>query len=396
MMSLRNYYDALPRIFALLLLCAFLSACSMFSDDKDEDDPAELVKLKSSLRIKKAWSRRIGDETEFLRLALTVSSDGSMVYAGAHDGRVAAFSATKGKRKWLTKTRIPLSAGPAVGSGIVVAGSNDGDVVALDARDGKELWRIKVSSEVLASPAVSDELALVRTVDGKLTALRLQDGSEAWFVQQSVPRLTVRGTGSPVVLGDVVLCGFDNGRLAAYELVDGSQIWDELVSPPEGRTEIDRLSDINATVKVVGDDIYVAGYQNDLVALAIESGQTLWTRELSSDTGIGVDTTNVYVTLENGLVTALTRRGGRELWRQDALYKRDLTGPTPFGRSVVVGDFEGYLHWMDIETGEFQARVRAGSARITSQPLVVNDTLYVVNDDGKLYAFRDRTRRDKR
>ncbi len=385
--------------FLRLLVCAWvawsLAGCGMFGGDEEEDQPAELVKYKPTLKIKKAWSRNLGDGAERLRLALGAASDGTNIFAAAHDGRVAAFTADKGKRQWLTKTRLPLSAGPSVDGDVVVLGSSNGDVIALNAVDGRERWRTTVSSEVLAAPALTSGLVLVRTVDGKLVALDITDGAQAWFVQQSVPRLSVRGTGEPVVTGNAVICGFDNGRLAAYDISDGSLLWDVLVSPPAGRTEVDRLSDLNASIRIVGDDVYVVGYQGVLAAAAVESGQILWNREISSHSGIGVDFNNLYIARADSELIALTRRAGRELWRHGMLSNRDITGPTPFGSSVVVGDYEGYLHWFDAATGTLQDRVRAGGERITSAPLVVNDTLYVVTDGGELFAFRDRTPQDE-
>jgi outer membrane protein assembly factor BamB len=380
-------------VFLALLLG--LTGCGMFGGDEEINAPAELVKYKPTLRIKKAWSQNLGDGSAHLRLALGAASDGTNIYAAAHDGRVFSLSAEKGKKRWFKKTKLPLSGGPAVGHNVVALGSSDGDVIALDSVDGHELWRTTVSSEVLAAPALTADLVLVRTVDGKLIALDIDDGTQAWFVQQSVPRLSVRGTGEPVVVGNVVICGFDNGKLAAYDLGDGSLMWDVLLSPPSGRTEVDRLSDINASIRIVGDDVYVVGYQGSLAALAVESGQVLWSREISSHSGIGVDLNNLYVSRDDSDLVAFTRRAGNEMWRQDSLSYRDITGPTPFGSSVVVGDFDGYLHWFDAATGVLQERVRAGGGRITTPPFVVNEMLYVVTDDGKLYAFRDRTPKDK-
>lgn len=389
-----NSRSSLFRCAGPLLLAFLFAGCSLFGGDDVEDPPAKLVKFKSTLKIKKMWSSGVGDGAEHLRLALTAASDGSRLFAGDHDGRVIAFDAVKGARIWRIKTKLPLSAGPAVGESTVILGSSNGDVIALDASDGHELWRTSVSSEVLASPVVTSNLVLVRTVDGRLVALSLEDGSSIWFVQQSVPRLSVRGTGAPVVNKRVVICGFDNGKLAAYELGDGTLIWEVLLAPPSGRTEVDRLSDLNATVTVVGDDIYVVGYQSHLSSVAIESGQVLWSREISSHTGIGVDMKNLYVTGDSSQVLALDR-SGQELWRTDTLLHRDVTGPTGYRSSVVVGDFDGYLHWFDASTGDLQARMRAGKDRVMAPPLVVNEMLYVLTDGGKIHAFKDVTSKKK-
>ena len=383
------------RILAVLLLAVLVTGCGLFGGDEIEDPPAELVKFKPTLKVKKMWSANVGDSAEHLRLALTVASDGTNVYAGAHDGRVVAFEAIKGKKVWRTKTKLPLSAGPTVSDSLIVMGSSNGDVIALNADDGQTLWQTTVSSEVLAPPAISSGLVLVRTVDGKLVALDRSNGDEVWFALQSVPRLSVRGTGSPVVKDELVFCGFDNGKLAAYALADGSLIWETLVSPPSGRTEIDRLSDLNATIEVIGDDIYVVGYQGALSALAAESGQVLWSREISSHNGVGIDLSNLYVSSDSSNLIAIVRNSGREVWRKETLLHRDITGPTAFNSSVVVGDFEGYVHWFDAADGELQARGRAGSDRVSGQPLVVNEMLYVLTDAGKIYAFKDVTRKSE-
>lgn len=383
------------RALCLLVLAsaAALPGCSWIGGDEEDEPgtPVELVDFEPTLRIRKAWSSGVGDGNETLRLALTPASDGTHVFAADNDGRVVAFDAARGKRLWRSKVELPLAGGPGVGSGLVVTGSSDGYVVALDAATGKERWRTNVASEVLAAPAVGTTLAYVRTVDGKLIALDPGTGKQTWFVQQTMPRLSVRGTGAPVVDRNLVICGFDNGRVAAYDATDGSVVWDVLVEPPSGRTEVERLSDLNATVQVIGEDVYAVGYQGRVVALARESGQILWSVEFSSYAGLGADLRNLYASGDKGEIIAIERGSGRELWRQGQLAFRDITAPTTFGGSVVVGDLDGYVHFFDAGTGKLQARVHAGSSRITSAPVVVNDLLYVLTDGGDLVALRDAT-----
>jgi outer membrane protein assembly factor BamB len=364
------------------------SGCSLFDGDEDTSPPAELTDFKPTLRIREAWSVGLGDDSDFLRLALQPASDGSRVFAAAHDGQVSAFDGAKGRRLWRTKTRLQLSGGPATDGEVVVLGTSNGEVVALEAGNGAERWRTSVTSEVLAAPAIAGGLALIRTVDGKLTALDLADGRQRWFVQQVMPRLSVRGTGAPVVVKDAVICGFDNGKLAAYALADGSPGWDVLLDPPAGRNEIDRLSDINSTVRAIGDDLYVVGYGGQVTAVAAESGQALWSQDLRSYEGLAVDLENVYISGAGSELTALARVSGAEVWRHELLANRDISGPTAWQSSVVVGDFEGYVHFFDAATGELQARARAGGGRVTSPPLAVNDMLFVQTDGGELTAFR--------
>ena len=364
------------------------AGCSVFGGDEDANPPAELTDFKATLRVKKIWGAGLGDDSEFLRLALQPSSDGARIFAAAHDGNVSAFDAVNGKRLWRQQTELQLSGGPSTDGEVIVVGSSNGEVVALNAADGKERWRTTVSSEVLAAPAIASGVALVRTVDGKLAALDLIDGRQVWFVQQVMPRLSVRGTGAAVVIKDLVIGGFDNGKLASYSIDDGSPGWDVLLDPPAGRNEVARMADINATVRTSGEDVYAVGYHGQLTAVAAESGQTLWSQDIQSYDGLAVDLQNVYVSGDSSELLALSRQAGSELWKNESLKNRDISGPAAYQNSVVVGDFEGYVHFFDTATGKPQARVRAGRDRVTSPPLVVNDMLYVQTDGGDLAAFR--------
>jgi len=269
----------------------------------------------------------------------------------------------------------------------VVAGSNDGEIVALDAASGDERWQVAVTSEVLGSPAVGGGKVLVQTVNGKLTALSAATGATEWVIQQSMPALSVRGTSSPVIARGRVVSGFDNGRVASYDLDDGGVLWNVLMEPPSGRTELDRLIDVDASPVVVGNDVYAAAYQGRIGAIDLDSGRLLWSRELSAHSGFSVDVGAIYVANQRSELVALSRGSGRELWRRKDLRNRDVTGPAILGNSVVVGDFEGFAHWFDLATGELQARVKAGGERFTSQPLVHDGVAYVMNDAGSIYAL---------
>ena len=377
------------------LALAVLIGCSSKEIDP-ETLPAELVKFQPAFKVQRVWSKGIGGKTENLRLGLRPATDGTNIYAAAHDGRVMAFEAVKGKQVWSAKTDLPLSAGPSSDGKLVVAGSSNGEIIALDALTGEQLWVVEVTSEVLGAPALSPGMVLVQTVNGKLTALSADDGSALWSIQQSMPRLSVRGTSSPVIAKKIVVTGFDNGRVAAYDLEDGGIIWDVLMDPPSGRNELDRLIDINSSVSVAGNDVYAIGYQGRVGGIALESGRLLWSQELSSHSGFSVDLASIYITDQRSELVAISRGSGRELWRRLDTRNRDVTGPAVFGASIVVGDFEGYLHWFDLQTGALQARIKAGSDRISGQPLVLNNLLYVMTDGGSLYAYRLKPEKKRR
>lgn len=371
------------RILPILLL-ALVAACSK---DKDPDRPTKLVSFPETLKIQKAWSENVGGTKVPLRLGLALDVEGDTVYAAGEKGEVAAFDLHNGHREWEARTKMPLGGAVGYGDGKIVIGSTDGDVIALDAHTGKKLWTTNIVTEILAAPAVSPKLTLVRGVDGKLHGLSMADGHELWQQQQSVPKLSLRGTASPVIVGDVAVTGFDNGRIVATSVNDGASVWETQLQIPTGKTDLDRLVDVDTRAQIVGNDIYVIGFQGKLAMLALDSGQIWWSHELSSYRGLALDENNVYVSTSIGEVVALTRRNGTEVWRQKALAHRGLSGPAVAGDAIVVADFKGYVHWLNKSTGAIMGRVRAGKARYTNPPVYADGTLLLLNDRGVIDAY---------
>jgi outer membrane protein assembly factor BamB len=374
---------------ALLAALALLGACSK---EKDVEPPAELVDFTARLSISEAWSVGMGGGEQVMRFALGPARDGSTVYVAGHDGDVAAIDLESGRSGWRADVKLNLSAGPGVGEGVVVVGSPEGDVVALNAADGGERWRVRLLGEILARPAVGASRVVVHTVDGRVHGLNAADGATEWTYEQQVPRLSLRGSAPPVIDGDTVFCAFDNGKVSALNAADGELLWSATVSAPSGRTELARLVDIDSAVEVAGDDIYVVGFQGRLAMLARDSGQIWWARDLSSYRGLSLDETALYVSTAEGVVVAVSRRDGTEIWRQEGLRMRRLSTPVVDGDAVIVGDFEGYLHYLDRTSGEMLARTRAGGSAISSRPLVAGGLVIVQDDGGRVSAFRARPR----
>ena len=361
-----------------------LGACA----DKEIDPPAELVDIKPTRVVHREWTAGLGGDSAYLRLALRPMVVDGTVYVAAHDGEVMALSAKNGKRLWAVKTKLALSAGPEVDGGLVVLGSSDGDIIALAAADGKERWRKSIGSEVLARPLITKDVVVIRTVDGHVEGYSATDGSNRWAVDEQVPRLTLRGTSPPILAGDRVIAGFDNGKVLAIDPRNGDVLWDAIVNAPHGRTELERLADIDAPARVSGDDIFVVGFQGRVAMLALDSGQIWWARDASSYRGFTMDDDNLYLTNADSVVIAMKRSDGAVLWENDTMKRRGLTAPALDGDALVVGDFEGYVHWLDKTTGEVVARQKTDGERITN-PAVTTDTgVFVQTDSGKLVAFR--------
>lgn len=376
------------RTIGLIGATLLLASCSIFSDDEDEDlEPMELVKIVETVKVKRIWSAKLGDDAEFLRVALRPAGDGSYIYAASRDGVVTAFDPASGKQAWRKELDIELSAGPGVGEGRLAVAAKDGFGILLDAATGEEQWRVDIAAESLATPLIKDDTVVFQTIDNRLDARVLFDGRERWAIVRSTPALTMRGSSSPISVGSTVLAGFDSGRIVAANLDTGDVIWESLLSPPKGRSDLDRLSDIDGAIALVGQDLYAAGYQGRMAALASESGQVLWNREISSFEGVSADWNSVYTVRDNGEVIALSRSNGNEIWRDGSLLRREPTLPIPFSTMVVVGDFEGYLHFFNAIDGEPVARERLGKGAISSRPLVIANRLYVQSDSGSISAF---------
>jgi outer membrane protein assembly factor BamB len=373
------------RTLALLSVLAVLAACDK---DKTAEPPAELVDVKQTLPVERLWSTSVGGGGEKLRLALGLAAGDDVLYAASRKGKVRALDATTGRARWEADTKAELAAGPAFGDGLVVVGTSSGTVIALEATDGKQRWRAQLSGEVLAAPLVAGDRVIVRTVDGRLMALNATDGAETWMVEDLVPRLTLRGTSPPVRAGDAVIGGFDSGRVMAVSIPTGDILWQAQVSTPRGRSELERLADIDAAVRVAGDEVYAIGYQGRIAMIARDSGQIWWTRDLSSYRDVGMDDDQLYVATSDGDVVALRRRDGGVVWQQTGLKRRGLGAPVVHGGAVVVGDFDGYLHWLDRDTGRFVARERPGSTRFATAPIVIGERLFVIDDAGEIAAFR--------
>jgi len=361
-----------------------LAACN---NSKAVDPPAKLVDFKPTLQVKKLWSEGLGGGGDRLRLGLQPSVADGVVYAASHKGVVVAMSADKGKELWRTKTKLELSAGPSAADGLVVVGSANGELVALAADTGKQRWQHQLSGEMLSKPLVGKGMVIARTVDGHLQALSAADGTVRWTVEEAIPKLTLRGTATPIFADDTVIAGFDNGKLMAVDANTGDTLWNVTIDSPTGRTELDRLGDIDAPAAYSGRDVFVAGFQGRVAMLDIGNGQIWWAKDASSYRGFGLDERVLYLTNSNGLITAYRRTDGNQQWEQAVLRQRGLTAPASVGDSVVVGDYEGYLHWLSKADGSVQARTSTDGERITNAPVVANGRVYVQTDGGKVLAF---------
>lgn len=361
------------------------------SGEADEaSKPTELNEdFKPTVKVEELWSERAGKGTEELYLKLVPATDGKAVFTADRDGRVISLEGSSGKERWSKQDDGRLiSGGPGVGEGKVIVGTSEAEVVARDAKTGRKIWVAEVSSEILAPPRAAQGAVIVRTGDGNLYALDVDTGAERWVYDRTIPTLTLRGTAAPTIHEGVVYAGFDNGRIVALDLTTGQQIWDTQLAQPTGRSDLERLVDIDGEPVLKDNLLYIGSFQGRVAAMNKDDGAIEWTRDMSTYDQVAVDDDRVYITDERGVVWALDRHDGSARWRNKDLKFRQLTGPTHFQDYIVVGDFEGYLHWMNDETGELVARTRIDKERIITPPIDMGGALLGYSSSGKIAVFR--------
>lgn len=374
---------------AIVAACIGLAACSGKTKSKDNVAvPVELTEIQESVSFERLWSSSIDTNKTKRGEHFAPSAAGSVVYlVGSHE--IRAVDVNSGKTLWSQKSKSRLAAAPGTDGKRVVVGSLDGEVQAFDAEDGELLWEAQLSSELLAAPTLTDDVAIICGNDGRIAALNLGDGKVAWQVDRDVPLLSLRGTGSAVVEGDTAFVPGDDGKVTALGVKDGAVRWEQAVNISSGRNELERIADIDGGSVVISGDLFVAGYNGQTSAVASNTGSTLWTFQGPSVVGLSVDNRRVFVSNSKSEVIALDRRSGTQLWKQDALLNRFITKPVLVDEKfVVVGDLEGYLHALDIETGELVGRTKLSKLGFPGAPLVAGDVLVAQNATGAIAAFR--------
>ena len=400
------------RFLSVLLIALSLSGCSAFETVGDSisgiknyftggadntEPPNPLVEYAPEVNVDVLWKESIGVGTDEHTLKLIPAVGSGRIFAADRDGLVQARDLATGNLSWNAEIEdekqepVHFSSGPGLGAGTVILGSNDAEVVALNMDSGALLWKTLVSSEVLSVPVVSNNIIIIRTTDGAVIALNEKTGQKIWSYEHNVPALTVRGTGAPLIIEDNIIEGYDNGKLMSLRLDDGKYVWESSVTIPKGRSEVERLVDIDVDPIESRGVIYTASYNGGSAAVSILDGDVLWrNEEVSSSTGLSQDEQYLYISNPDGHVLQLDKRTGSSLWEQKDLHGRKLTSPVVYQGYVVVGDIEGYVHWLSTTDGRQLGRVQVADEAIDAKPILANDTVYVYAKDGTLAALKAR------
>lgn len=382
----------ISRYLLLFTMMFSIAGCSTISGwfDSDDDDPMApmaLSDITETVKIKKLWSVGVGDGQGdgFYRLQPAIS--GEVIYAASADGEVVAVDRKRGKTLWEVDLDISLSGGVGVYNDVLLLGSSEGLVLKLDANTGEQLWTTMLTGEILSPPQANGKVVVAQTYNGKLQGLDFATGQLLWTYNSKVPVLTLRGTSVPIIENNRVYAGFASGRVLAFDAQTGSIVWDGRVAIPQGRSEIERIVDVDGTMELAGNELYAVSYQGSVVAIDVESGRKIWQQKASSFSGVSLGFGNVYAADEDGTLNAFMRNGEGVRWSQGALGYRQLSRPTPIGSYVTVADFEGYLHVLSQVDGDFVGRVRVDSDGVRADMLSEDGILYVFANDGELVAY---------
>jgi outer membrane protein assembly factor BamB len=308
------------------------------------------------------------------------------VYAAGAGGTLARFDANTGKQTWRVDTKEKLSGGVGADGGLVVVASKKGAVLAYDV-SGKRVWKSQVSSEVLMAPRISSGIVVVRSGDGKIYALSAKDGATQWEYRFTLPPLLLRSDSGVQIVRGTVLAGLAGGKVVALNLENGNVQWEATLAQPKGANELERITDIAGAPALESDQACAVTYQGRVGCYDIARGTLLWSREGSATVALGVDPITVYMSDAHGTVFAMDKNTGATIWKQDKLTARAVSAPVQLSLFVAVGDFEGYVHFLDRDDGGFAVRLSTDGSNIRARPVRAGPNVLVQTHDGNVYAI---------
>jgi outer membrane protein assembly factor BamB len=384
----RSSYGVIA-IFLMMTLSSCTALNRLFMRQQDPHPPTPLQDIASPSQAHLIWRTQIGRGADDRVLHLQPIVTDRYVYVAAATGQIAALDRQNGQIVWSQDTECHLSSGPAIQGDWLLVGTTDGAILAFSALDGQARWQKELTSELLSTPQFTEDRVIIHTSDDTVYALQLKDGTVLWQYSYPLPSLTLRGSSSPVIADQAVIVGLAGGRLVSLSIADGLPYWEVMISIPSGRSELDRIADIDADPVLLDDVIYAASYNGDLAAVDVITGAILWRRQLSVHAGLIATTTALYIIDATDVIWAATPTDGTGYWKQDALRYRRLSAPRLMENKLLVGDKEGWLHWITTTDGQLSGRIRITKAPIIGSAIVTSDHHIIVQaSDGTVATLR--------
>lgn len=365
----------------ILALALIISGCS---NPDNSIPPAELTEYKPTIELKTNWELSLGGGFDpFHKIEGSVLE--GHIYTVSSKGLVSKVNLESGQIIWQKELRQKTYAGLAVSNDVIALVSSDGVLsVYKNEADLSLIWQKQVRSEVNVQAVINKADLYVRLSNGQLNSYNLKTGDKRWSVSRRVPKLSLTGSSIPSVFSDLVYSGFDNGRLVAFERTSGETAWEKTISIPSGRSELDRMVDLDGAFIIKNDVIYVSAFQGRLAAIQTHDGSELWSRPMSSVKQISADNDAIYVSDQDSYLWAIDRRSGAALWKQEELHHRSVTAMTVINDAIVVADFEGYAHWLDKQTGKLMARIKVASKKVLNPPLFSQQQILFLDSENHL------------
>lgn len=375
---------------AATLLAVLLAGCSTLPEP--QYPPAPLPAHTGEAQLHRVWQDHSGYGERWRGYQLLPALQGKHLIAADAQGQVQAFDLSRtgflrSDLLWSKDLGVGVSSGITLHNTRVYITTQNGDLLALDLNTGNELWRARLSSEALSPAQIQGELLVVHTADGKLTGFQHETGRQLWLHDSLIPALTLRGTATPTVTSLQTFAGFANGKVVAVDNRTGQTRWKTRIAQPQGRTDIERLVDVNGQPRLAEGQLIANSYQGQTHALDPFTGRSRWSRDLSSYHAPVIHNNKVFVVDEASRIHALDLFSGSSLWTQDLLFGRELTEPVLLSGTLVVADYQGYLHLLDPETGELTGRRNFDLDGIRATPVVNEDRLLVHSIRGRLGLF---------
>ena len=361
----------------IFVAAGLLSACA----SSDKAKMADLVANPASMAVKAAWSASLGN----VAFPLDIKTQGTNLYVADSDGVIVAIDGRTGGDVWRTSIKTHITSGVGSDGRFVAVVNRINELIVLDG--GREIWRQKLSAVSLTAPFVAGERVFVLLGDRSVTAFDAATGRKLWQQQRPGDALVLQQSGVIVSVGDTLVVGL-GGRLAGLNPQTGSFRWEAAVANSRGTNEVERLVDLVAGVSRSGDQVCLRAFQSAVACIDGARGTPVWNKAAIGSTGIGGDADVVYGTESDGTLIAWRRSDGDKLWTNELLKHRSLSTPLLVGRTVVVGDGSGYVHFLSRESGSTLNRMSTDGSAVVAGPVLVGQTVVVVTRRGGVFGFR--------
>ena len=371
---------------AIAIASAVLVGCS--SNKVKEAKPNPLPKIIQQQKLNKVFSQSVSstDEAEALRLQL--DTDNGVIFTIDPDGQVSAYQAKK--RLWKSKiSKQELTAGVEASDGIVIVGNRKGQLFALDQTSGEKKWTAQLSGAILSPSLIQSGRVITVANDGTVFAHDAVSGQQVWAYKLPNVQFSLRGQAAPVRLDDrTVLIASANAYIYAIDVISGVPRFQRRVAMSEGRSDIQRLVDIDGDPVVAGQYVVTSSFQGQVTVTDLASQRVVWSEDASSTNRPEVFEDKVFISTVDGKLNAYSLSTGESVWKNDSLLNRQLSNPVMLGQNLVVGDLDSVIHLIDPATGKLIGRAKT-SGEVRSLR-VIDNQLYVATRKGALSIWQNR------